>query len=313
MSEPEYKTEYLPLSAIRVDDEFNCRGAFTMASIADLAKQIKDYGLLQPVVVGPVEEDGLRLLVAGYRRFAAHRYLKRDKIACVLRDDLTDHKTLMLTNFEENVQRVNLNILEEGNAIQRMLDGGLTIPAIAKRLGKAPAWVEVKVQAIKLPVQLHADILNGRFTQKHVRELYRVMTKESTEDFFSYVRWLKDARDKDVKDTSLKKYQAFKRKEIDAKSRTKTEVYELQKVIAESLGQQCFVAKVLGWVNGHVTGKEIYDKIQDLSARTQSFETTSDMWREVAQLLTADNADAFVIEAIDCLSDGVAEVCPLHS
>jgi ParB-like chromosome segregation protein Spo0J len=113
----------------------------------------------------------------------------------------------MLMNLQENLQRVNLDVIQEGQAIQRLLDegvdGGKGTQALAKLLNRNVAWVDTKLQAIKLPAPLHKDIIEGKFTAKNVRELYKSMTTKSVEDFYADVRWLKDERYKGKKNVTL--------------------------------------------------------------------------------------------------------------
>ena len=263
-----HKTDYLPLTGIRADDAFNCRGQISMPSIIELANNIKAQGLLQPIVVGPVEADGKRLLVAGYRRYKAHQYLKMEKVFCVIRDDLTDHHALMLMNLQENLQRVNLDIIQEGQAIQKLIDEGLERHKLPKLLNRNTAWVDTKLEAIKLPPALHKDIISGQFTAKNVRELYKSMTTKSVEEFYEDVRWLKEERFKGKKNVTLASREAEKKKEVGAKQRTRAEIYRLQKVVASTFGADSFPAKLLGWVNGHVTGAQIEEAMQDEIAHT---------------------------------------------
>jgi hypothetical protein len=110
---------------------------------------------------------------------------------------------------------------------------------------------------------LHKDIVEGKFTAKNVRELYKSMTTKSVEDFYADVRWLKDERYKGKKNVTLASREAEKKKEIGAKQRGRAEVYRMQKVLADTLGAECLPAKTLGWVNGHVTGTQLEDAIQD--------------------------------------------------
>ena len=89
----------VPLSQIFADSNFNCRGHITPQSILELAVDIEEQGMLQPVVVGPKGEDGRRLLLVGYRRYASHEYLGRETIMCSIRDDIVDKVEQTFTNL----------------------------------------------------------------------------------------------------------------------------------------------------------------------------------------------------------------------
>lgn len=115
-------------------------------AIAELAKSIDESGLLQPVVCRPMAE-GFELL-AGARRFEAHRLLGRNTILALVRD-LNDQQAIEVTVLE-NLQRENLTPLEEGRGVKELLDSGKDPKAIASDIGKSVAWVFKRAKLVDL-------------------------------------------------------------------------------------------------------------------------------------------------------------------
>jgi ParB family chromosome partitioning protein len=110
------------LDDIRVDTDFNCRGAITPISVHELANNIRTAGLIEPVVVRPYDKDGFKYdLVAGFRRTQAFKNLranepeKYSEIPVVIKNvTLAEAKIL---NLIENIHREDLNILQEARAL----------------------------------------------------------------------------------------------------------------------------------------------------------------------------------------------------
>ncbi len=115
-------------------------------TVAELAKSIEASGLLQPVVCRP-QGDGFELL-AGRRRFEAHRLLKRDTILAIVRE-LTDAQAIEVTVLE-NLQRQNLTPLEEARGVKSLLDTGHDPRAIAADIGKSVQWVYRRAKLVDL-------------------------------------------------------------------------------------------------------------------------------------------------------------------
>jgi ParB/RepB/Spo0J family partition protein len=258
-----YVTKMMSMDDIRVDVEFNCRGEeVTPSSVFDLAQDIKKNGLLQPVTVGPVEADGKRLLIAGYRRYAAHKVLKRDEIFVSVRDDFTDHNTLLLMNLRENVQRTDLNIVQEAKALDRLIHLGLSEEKIAAELNKSRGWVQLRVMVRALPEELYPHILDNTFSQTNVRELYTSMLKKSREDFINDVKWLKNKKAIGKKGASLKDKEKVAEPATGLKKRTPEELFLLQGRIHRMFEMGHPIAVVLGWAAGAIASKDMENMLQ---------------------------------------------------
>ena len=128
----EYDVFALPLSSIYYDADFNCRGQFTLESVSELAESIRQKGggvelrgldfpvVVQPTaeVVGTVPSGFDYRLIAGHRRFrAVEFFLKWADIPAMVRHELTGYQARLL-NFTENLERKDLNMLQEAIALE---------------------------------------------------------------------------------------------------------------------------------------------------------------------------------------------------
>jgi len=259
--------QMMPIDEIKVDASFNCRGDdITPQNVHELSRDIKKNGLLQPVVVGPIEADGKRLLIAGYRRMMAHKVLKRTEIFATVRDDLVDHSKLLVMNLRENVQRVELNMVQEARVLGKLFKLGLTEEQVARELNKSRGWVQIRQMVWTLPEELHPQIVDGTFKSKDVREIYSSMVKDSREDFIDKVRWLKGEKAKGNKSASLKKKQTIIDGENGKKMRSREEMYRLQSRIQRMLHGGHIGAVILAWATASITQDELEQELRDACA-----------------------------------------------
>lgn len=155
----------IPLRRIR-PNRFQPRRDFDDAAIAELRDSIAENGLLQPLVVRRAE-DGFEL-VAGERRLRALRELGRESAPALLRD-LGDEAMLVLA-LVENLQRENLNAIEEAAAFQQLIDGfGFTQKEVAERLGRDRSTVSNTLRLLALPLVVREHVASGRLTAGHAR------------------------------------------------------------------------------------------------------------------------------------------------
>jgi ParB/RepB/Spo0J family partition protein len=159
-------------------------------AVRELAESIKGHGLLQPVVVrdtsfdGPLGHSVRYELLAGRRRFEAHKLLGAESILAIVRD-LSDQDAIEVTVLE-NLQRENLSPIEEARGVASMIQGGHALDAIAAKMGKSRAWVARRAAVKNLMRELVAlaeehdwsvwriDALGRlpRVTQEHLRRWF---------------------------------------------------------------------------------------------------------------------------------------------
>lgn len=160
-----YPIRDIPIRRIR-PNRFQPRQEFDEGAIAELKDSIAENGLLQPLVVRRAD-DGFEL-VAGERRLRALRDLGWDSAPAVLRD-LSDEAMLVLA-LVENIQRENLNAIEEAAAFQQLIDGfGFTQKEVAERLGRDRSTISNALRLLALPRPAREMVESGALTAGHAR------------------------------------------------------------------------------------------------------------------------------------------------
>jgi ParB family chromosome partitioning protein len=145
------------------------RSRFDDAELAELADSIRVHGVLQPIVVR-ARVDGSYELVAGERRLRASRLAERETIPAIIRET-TDGDQLELA-LVENVQRADLNAIEEALAYRELIDRfGLSHEAVARRVGNSRVAVSNALRLLDLAPETREAIVDGRITEGHGRAL----------------------------------------------------------------------------------------------------------------------------------------------
>ena len=167
------------LSRININDikpnENQPRKTFDLEKIEDLANSIKEHGVIQPLVVRKVE-NGYEI-VAGERRWRAAREAGLTEVPCVVRE-LTDEQN-MLFAIIENMQREDLNPIEEAEGLQRMITNfGMTQSEISKSVGKSRPYITNSLRLLKLPEEIKDMMVDGSLTTGHGRALITIEDEE---------------------------------------------------------------------------------------------------------------------------------------
>lgn len=147
------------------------RFRFVDEPISDLANSIREQGILQPLLVR-VLGSGYEL-IAGERRFRAAKTLEMETVPCLVLDVGEEESVEMA--LVENLQRENLNPMEEARAFQALIEKfELTQEEASKRVGKARATVANSLRLLNLPLDVQEDVLEGRLTAGHGRAILGV-------------------------------------------------------------------------------------------------------------------------------------------
>lgn len=172
--ETEFPVRDIPLRRIR-PNQFQPRREFEEEALAELKASITENGLLQPLVVRRAD-DGFEL-VAGERRFRALRDLGWEKVPAVLRE-LSDEAMLVLA-LVENLQREDLNAIEEASAFQQLIDGfGFTQKEVAERVGRDRSTVSNTLRLLALPRPVRDLVESGQLTAGHARAVLSLSDEE---------------------------------------------------------------------------------------------------------------------------------------
>lgn len=159
----------LPLDAI-VPDPNQPRKYFDSHSLEELSASIKEHGILQPLVVMPADAEGKHTLIAGERRLRAATLLGMKKVPVLVRD-VKDHERLALA-IVENVQRADLNPIEEAAAYSRLMhEFNLTQDEVAKEVGKSRPAIANALRLLELPEEVQKAVAENKISAGHAKIL----------------------------------------------------------------------------------------------------------------------------------------------
>ena len=163
----------LALREIRVTDvEANPqqpRQVFDEEALEELAHSIREFGLLQPIVVRPLSNGGYQL-VMGERRLRAAALAGLNAVTAIVRDTADD--ALLRDALLENIHRVQLNPLEEAAAYDQLLvEFGVTHEELAGRLGRSRSQITNTIRLLRLPVPVQRRVAAGVLSAGHARAL----------------------------------------------------------------------------------------------------------------------------------------------
>lgn len=145
------------------------RKQFDPAALADLADSIREYGVLQPLVVRPMT-DGSYQLVAGERRWRAARMAGLSEVPVVVRE-LSDVQTMELALIE-NLQREDLNVIEEASGYKELMEKfGFTQEQVSAKVGKSRPVVTNALRLLNLPPEVLTMVETGQISAGHARAL----------------------------------------------------------------------------------------------------------------------------------------------
>ena len=245
----------LPISSIEVNEEFNCRGTILPLDVASLASDIQQNGLMNPVNVRKIG-GGKYSLVAGFRRLKAHKILEITEIDAVIVE--CDDQRALIMNLSENLQRKDLNILQEANALRRLRLSGMSEEDSARAISASRGWVQVRFMLLSLPEAIQQEAGAGVIGQEYIRELYSMGT---VEEQFEAVKRIKDSKAAGVKRNlnlkRLRKGQMFHKKQ-----RTRAECEAMIEEILDSLGPN-LSTRMLAWACGNLTESEVFSDLQE--------------------------------------------------
>ena len=159
----------IPLERISASP-YQPRKSFSERSIEELARSVREYGIVQPIVVTPTAENRYRL-IAGERRFRAALKAGLGSIPAVIKDLQQESDALQIALIE-NIQREDLNPIEEANAYHQLHDEfGLTQEEISRRVGKERSTVANFLRLLRLPEPVKQLLASGQLSMGHARAL----------------------------------------------------------------------------------------------------------------------------------------------
>lgn len=167
------------LKLIRISDiqknPYQPRKEFSKEKIQELAQSIKENGLIQPIIVRQSPVIGYEIL-AGERRYRASIEAGLSEVPVIIKK-LSD-QDMMVHSIIENLQREDLNPIEEAKAYQSLIDKGYTHADIAEKMGKSRPYITNLVRLLTLPDFILTEVETGKLSQAHARLLIQLPLKE---------------------------------------------------------------------------------------------------------------------------------------
>ncbi len=154
-----------------IPNRFQPREVFDERALKELAVSIKEHGVIQPIIVRNV--NGKYEIIAGERRYKASALAGLTKIPAIVRD--LDDKESSKVALLENLQRKNLNPIEEARTYQKILEiDQMTQEELAKTMGKSQSAVANKIRLLSLPETIQDALLKEQISERHARSLLNI-------------------------------------------------------------------------------------------------------------------------------------------
>lgn len=230
----EAEVTHLPIELIQ-RGKFQPRRDFDQESLQELADSIAAQGVVQPIVVRPIGKDKYEI-IAGERRWRASQLAGNQEIPVVIR--VVDDKSAMAMGLIENIQREDLNAVEEAGALHRLLDEfGLTHQQAAQAIGKSRTTITNLLRLLELNEDVKTMIETRALDMGHARALLAIKGDEQSEV----------AKEVAKKGLSVRETEALVRRFLDktagatatqkrVKSKTDPDVQRLINRLSEKLG-----------------------------------------------------------------------------
>ena len=218
---------------------FQPRTEFDDAKLKDLSDSIRQYGVLQPLVVTRHEEEkeggGITTryeLIAGERRLRASKLAGVSQVPVVIRSEEESERTKLELAIIENLQREDLNAIDRARAFDRLQkEFKINNAEIGRKIGKSREYVSNSLRLLTLPDEIQSALKGGAIYEGHARAL--LMLKEKPEELMTVFR------DITVRRLSVRDVEKIAREIAWEKARKRNirpEIEEMEKQLAESLG-----------------------------------------------------------------------------
>lgn len=174
----------LDLSELRVNP-YQPRKTFDEEALKELASSIKEHGVFQPIIVKKSIKG--YDIIAGERRVRASKLAGLTKVPAIIRD-FTDEQMMEIALLE-NLQRENLNAIEEAEAYQSMLTKlGLTQEELSKKVGKSRSHITNLLGILRLPGEVRQMVSDGKLSMSHARVLSKLESEDQIVAFANKIK-----------------------------------------------------------------------------------------------------------------------------
>ena len=281
----------IPLGKIFLDHDFNCRDRFSPMDCTELARDIKDKGLLQPIIVrrlrteakGGVSDEKVLInqgfeykIIAGHRRWTACKINEMETIDCVVRDAYTSDFDCQDINAVENLQRKELNLWEECKAIQHYWRANWTREDTAQRVQKSPGWVQTRFQLLEMPEQIQELAAMDLIKVSQIKELVKYKGNEN--ELLQAAGKLKDHNRKGLKNASnvIRRADTHMTKKVRGRAELLEMLHHIQAGFSNcpetrevevgdliSKEGNSILTRLLAWASGEIPSGEFYRSLQE--------------------------------------------------
>ena len=168
-TQDEINVSLIPIENIQANKQ-NPRSIFSEEELIDLSNSIKEKGIVQPIIVRKRDNDSSYEVIAGERRWRAAQIAQLDKIPAIIKS-LSDDDALEIAIIE-NVQRSNLNPIDEASGYKRLIDiYNYTQEDLANVIGKSRSYIANILRLTNLPLKVQEYLSSGQLTIGHARAL----------------------------------------------------------------------------------------------------------------------------------------------
>lgn len=208
---------------------------FDSEKLENLAQSIKVHGIIQPLIVS--KKGNQYELIAGERRFQAAKNVGLKKVPVIIRE-ANELQKLELA-IVENVQRHDLNPIEEGKAYQKLMDEfQMGQEEVAVKMGKSRSFVANKIRLLSLPVEIQRGLIEGRIMEGHAKAILSIPDMEKQRMLYEMI----------LKNNLTVRQIEEKTREISVKPHKRQvnvdpHVKELENVLVEMLGTKVKISK----------------------------------------------------------------------
>ncbi len=209
---------------------------FDEQKLAELSLSIKEHGILQPLVVSQTGENTYEL-IAGERRLEAAKKAGLEKVPVLVRN-VSEQEKLELAIIE-NIQRHNLNPIEEAKAFLRLVDEfNLQQDEVAKKMGKSRSAVANTIRLLHLPVEIQRAVSEGKISEGHAKALLAIENPEKQRAVFDLI--IKE--ELTVRETELKVRSISVKPHLRSATVLNGDILERTQHLAELLGTKVKIA-----------------------------------------------------------------------
>ncbi|WP_208432375.1 ParB/RepB/Spo0J family partition protein [Bartonella taylorii] len=248
--------QFVPLESISCNPH-NPRRHFTDSELDNLAQSIRQHGVVQPVIVRPSRDHPNRFeLIAGERRWRAAQRANLSQLPVIVRD--VDDKTALELAIIENVQRTDLNPIEEAMGYEILLnEHGYTQADLAQVIGKSRSHVANTLRLLKLPPKVQQFLTDGQLSAGHARCLITVDNPQDLAE--KIIREGLSVRQAEILAYEQANPKVKKRTTVEKDTETKS----LEKLLADVIGMKVVIrhGKKGGDLKIHYSSLEQLDDI----------------------------------------------------